>query len=307
MVHPMRVPLSVRRSGLVSSGHCKVGRVVMRCAVGTLACGAVLSPLACAREPGGERLRVAVTIAPLAGIVDRLAPDLVDVTVLIPPGASPVTYEPSMAAVTAAASAELYVSVGHSAFAWEEAWLSSLVGESGAIVVPSARDCFLIPDDPHVWLSLDCVRGTATRVAEAMRRARPETEDSVSASLARFLDVVDGLETEADRELAPHRGGSFLTLHPAWGYVARAHGLQQIALLEHGSGDAGPADLAEIVSRARQLGLRNVLVQPEFSGESAALVATELGGTTVTLDPLARDWVEAYGRATRVLAEEVRP
>jgi zinc transport system substrate-binding protein len=250
---------------------------------------------------------VAVTVAPLAEIVERVAPGLSDITVLIPPGASPVSYEPSMTSVRAAASADLYVSVGHPAFAWETSWLSGLIGADDAIVIPAAAGCGLIPDDPHVWLDLDCVRHTARRVAAAMQEAHPENMDFVAGSLASFLEAVDDLEAEADRVLAPHRGGSFLVLHPAWGYIAAAHDLQQISILEHGSGDAGPAELAAIVRRARELDLRDVLVQPEFSAEPAMMVASELGGSTVILDPLARDWVASYGRAIAVLAEHVRP
>ncbi len=80
-----------------------------------------------------------------------------------------------------------------------------------------------------------------------------------------------------------------------------------MAILEHGSGDAGPARLATIVERARSLGLANVIVQPQFSAEAALLVAVELNGRTVPLDPLRRDWSSAFDEAVHVLAAEVKP
>jgi zinc transport system substrate-binding protein len=303
----MNLPVLWQVSTQARPRHCKGARAAAR----SLAVAAGLTgPIvlsACGAEPPDGRLEVAVTVPPLAEIVERVAPGLTDITVLIPPGASPVAYQPSMTSVRAAASADLYVSVGHPAFAWETTWLAGLVDGSETATISAAEGCSLIPDDPHVWLDLDCVRSTARRVAAAIQKARPESADLVTRSLTTFLATVDDLESTADRALSRHRGGSFLVLHPAWGYVAAAHDLQQISILEHGSGDAGPAELAAIVRRARRLDLRDVLVQPEFSAEPAMLVAAELGGSTVELDPLARDWASAYGRAIEVLAEHARP
>jgi hypothetical protein len=51
----------------------------------------------------------------------------------------------------------------------------------------------------------------------------------------------------------------------------------------------------------------DVIVQPQFSAEPATLVADELGGKTVMLDPLARDWATTVRETIRVLSEQVKP
>ena len=272
------------------------------------ALGLVLSGCASETSEGtDERLHVVVTVAPLAGLVDRVAPEISRVTVMIPEGSSPVTYEPSLSRVRAASTADLYVSVGHPAFAWESTWLADLVGGGGASIIASADGCDILADDPHVWLSLPCARIIAERIAGAVQHARPAASESVASSLAALLAGMDSLRGVADSSLAPHRGGSFIVLHPAWGYLAHEYGLQQMAILDHGSGDAGPAELAAIVTRAGERGLVDVIVQPQFSVEPARLVASELGGETVMLDPLARNWAASFGNAIRVLANQVRP
>jgi|GEM_PF-2698372 len=279
-----------------------------RCFATHVGTAAGLALLACA--PQGKEappLHVVATVPPLAGIVDRVAPGLAEVTVLIPPGASPVTYEPSLATVREAARAQVYVSVGHPAFAWEAAWLPDLLSDSRARLISGADGCQVRPDDPHVWLSFSCARNMAEGIARAVTEARPEFADSIASALAAFLADLDDVAEHADRALEPHRGGSFVVLHPAWGYLASAHGIEQVAILEHGSGDAGPGELAAIVERARRLGVRNVIVQPQFSAGPARLVASELGGDTVTLDPLGRDVVLTLLTAIDVLAEQVSP
>jgi len=252
-------------------------------------------------------LKIAVTVAPLAGLVDRVAPGISDVTVMIPPGRNPAIFEPSLSRVRAASSADLYVSVGHPAFAWESTWLADLLRRGDAPVVSSAESCDVLPDDPHVWLSLPCARSIAERIARSVQRASPESTESVAASLREFLAEMDDLRLQADLSLEPHRRGSFIVLHPAWGYLAREYDLQQIAILDHGSGDSGPGVLATIVRKGRDRGLVDVIVQPQFSALPARLVADELGGETVMLDPLARDWTATFSEAIRVLSVQVRP
>lgn len=279
----------------------------MRCFAACAAGGLSLTPSACSSETNGDRLSVAVTVAPLAGLVDRVAAGIADVTVMIPPGASPVSYEPSLSKVRAASSADLYVSVGHPAFAWEITWLAGLLERGGAAVISGADGCDVLPDDPHVWLSLPCARSIAERIAQAVQHARPDAAESVAASLEDLLAEMDWMRAAADSLLGPRRGGSFIVLHPAWGYLARDYGLRQMAILEHGSGDAGPGDLGAIVEQARNSGLVEIIVQPQFSAEAALLVADELDGQTVALDPLGRDWSSGFNRAIQVLTEQVRP
>ncbi len=258
-------------------------------------------------EEADERLHVVVTVAPLAGLVDRVAPDISRVTIMIPAGSSPVTYEPSLSRMREASTADLYVSVGHPTFAWETTWLADLVGGDGVSIIASADGCDILADDPHVWLSLPCARSIAEKIAGAVQHARPAASEAVASSLAALAAEMDAMRVVADSSLGPHRGGSFIVLHPAWGYLAHEYGLQQMAILDHGSGDAGPAELAAIVAQARERGLVDVIVQPQFSVEPARLVANELGGETVMLDPLARNWVASFDDAVRVLADQVGP
>jgi zinc transport system substrate-binding protein len=301
----LSVPLS--RKLWVELRHSMITCRRARCValVATAVSALVLS--GCSPDSGEERLLVVVTVPPLAGLVDRVAPDQAVVTIMIPPGANPVTYEPSLSRVRAASSADLYVSVGHPAFIWESAWLAGLLEPADPVVISGAAGCDLLPDDPHVWMSMDCARSLAERIAAAVQSTRPSAAESVASSLADLLAEMDDLKAQADGALGSRRGASFLTLHPAWGYLAHEYGLEQIAILDHGSGDAGPAELAAIVRRARELGLSNVVVQPQFSAEPALLVAGELGGATVTLDPLTRDWAASFRRAVSVLSEQVRP
>ncbi len=82
-----------------------------------LFCGllAALVMTGCGRsKPAGDdgRLQVFVSIPPQAYIVERIAGDRVDCQVLVRPGQSPATYEPTPKQMAALAEAKLYFSIG---------------------------------------------------------------------------------------------------------------------------------------------------------------------------------------------------
>lgn len=77
---------------------------------------------ATAAEPA---LTVAVTIPPQAWFVQRLAGDLAQVVVLVPPGADPHTYEPKPSQVASLSRADLWLTIG---VEFEDAWKDRLTG-----------------------------------------------------------------------------------------------------------------------------------------------------------------------------------
>ena len=60
--------------------------------------------------------------------------------------------------------------------------------------------------------------------------------------------------------------------------------------VETGGHEPGPRHLAEVIERAQALGVRSVIVQPQFSRKSAETVADAIEADIVVLDPLAADY-----------------
>ncbi|MGI9037846.1 MAG: metal ABC transporter solute-binding protein, Zn/Mn family [Gemmatimonadota bacterium] len=247
---------------------------------------------------------IAVPLEPVAGLVAALAPDgAVRTVVLIPPGASPSTYQPAVDDLRLTATAALYLELGHPAFVFERTWLGGLLANSTARRVPIFADCPPVAEDYHVWVSSNCLGNAATVIASALRDLLPARAAEVDEALQRFRSRLAGVDSVATAELSPFRGRSFIVLHPAWGYLAREHGLTQMEILSHGSGDPGAARLAALIDDSRAAGIRTVYVQPQFNQAPARLIADELGAEVVSLDPLERDPVALIERTARALAD----
>ena len=80
--------------------------------------------------------------------------------------------------------------------------------------------------------------------------------------------------------------------HPVLGYFARDYGLNQVAVENEGK-EPSPAALKSIVDNALTLGIKTIFVQQEFNRKSASVIADEIGGVVVNINPLSADWPAA--------------
>lgn len=255
-------------------------------------------------DPAG-RPTVAVSVLPQAWFVERLAEERVEVEVMVPPGASPVTYEPTVEQMRAMSRAIVYVKVGHPSFSFEAAWLDDLLAaRPGVRVVDGSAGVTVREGDPHVWLSPTAARAMARGLAEALTEALPEAAGEIRARLEALEAEIDAVERDLEARLGPLRGGRFYVFHPAWGYLARDYGLSQVAIEERGR-EPSPRRLQEILERARADGVEIILVQPQFSRQQVETLAEDLGARLELADPLAGDWATNLREVAALLAEAV--
>jgi zinc transport system substrate-binding protein len=261
-------------------------------AVASLALVALVALAGCDEndEEGRERPTIAVSVPPQAWFVRQLAGDAARVEVLIPPGASPASYEPTMKQVEAVSDAAVYVKVGHPSFPFERAWLDRLLGEAdGVRVVDCSEGVELDAGDPHVWTSVRVMEGVVPRLARALGEALPKQRSTIDGEAERLLRELDVLDRSIEERLAPLETRRFYVFHPAWGYFARDYNLEQVPI-EQGAKEPGPHTLSRLVERARDDETQVIFVQPQFSKHAAGLVAGQIDAKVEELDPLAPEW-----------------
>jgi zinc transport system substrate-binding protein len=256
-------------------------------------------------------LAVAVSILPQKYFAERIGGDAVRVTVMVPPGADPHSYEPRPKQMTELAASAVYMAIGVD---FERAWLKRLTGANAGLRVVRTDEGIpkrsMAPEpghrsghahgagepDPHIWLSPPLVKTVARNFLQALAAADPAHRQGYEARCAEFLREIDALDAELKTLFADRRGTRFIVLHPAWGYFADAYGLEQVAIEIEGK-DPKPAQLQELIRGARARGITAVFVQPQFSPRTAELVAREINGRVIPADDLAEDWA-ANLRAT---------
>jgi zinc transport system substrate-binding protein len=282
-----------------------------------------------AAPAGADVLPVAVSVPPQAYLVERIGGPRVRVEVMIPPGATESTYSPNPRQMVALSLARLYVRVGHPAFLFEPQSIDPFLAAHPEIrVVDMSRGMDLITTgeaeggpaprgffggggeekeesghahpagDPHVWVAPATVRVAARNVERALSDLDPSHAALYRENLGRLLADVDGLDREIRTLLAGASGRSFMVYHPAWGYFAREYGLRQIAV-EAGGREPSARQLIALVEEARRQGVRAIFVQRGFARKSAEVIAGEIGGRVVEVDPMDRDWLGGLRAAAR--------
>jgi len=272
-------------------------------------------------EEGVPDLQVTVSIVPQAYFVERIGGEHVAVQVMVEPGQSPHTYEPKPEQLVALSQSNVYFSIGVS---FEDAWLERIAAASpGMLLVDTAAGIERRPIeahdhgdddddheedhegenlDPHIWLSPRLVRIQARHMADALAELDPEHAQEYRDNLVAFEAEIDALDAEIRQQLAGLTSAKFLVFHPSWGYFADEYGLEQVAI-EVGGQEPSAAELAQLITMAREEGIRVVFAQPEFSTRSAEVIAEEIDGRVLLINPLALDWAENLREVARTVAE----
>jgi zinc transport system substrate-binding protein len=230
---------------------------------------------------------VIVTIPPLAEFVRAVGGQRATVTILLPPGASPHTYEPRPGQLTAARDADVFVAVG-SGLETERLWLRALEG-SRPMSVNASEGIALVENDPHVWLSLRNAAIMVENMCGAFIRLDPQNRTMYERNRDSYMKELRALDEGIGRELSGVK--KILVFHGAWGYLCRDYGIEQLTI-EEGGKEPTPARIAEVIDAAKREGIKIVFASPQEDMRYAELIAKETGGRIVVIDPLAENYLE---------------
>jgi len=262
-------------------------------------------------------LKIFVSVAPQAWLVEGIGGDRVEVDVLVPPGASPASHEPTPRQLGRLSRARAWFLTGAP---MERGLVPRADRHEGLEIIDTTVGIDLLrvaehdshhghghgEVDPHIWLSPRRMRAQAGIIAAALTRLDPDGAESYSESGAAIDSLLAEVESEIAAMLEPFSGREILVFHPSFGYLCADNGLRQVAV-ESGGMSPSPRHLTDVMEQARAAGTRSIFVQPQFSDTAARSVAAELGLDVVILDPLARDYPANIRRIAAALAAALGP
>lgn len=288
--------------------------------------------------------QVFVSIVPQQYFVEKIGGPLVDVDVLVMPGANPHMYEPTPRQMTKLSKAKAYFAIG---VGLEETWLPRINAANQSMrIFHTQRGIEKIPMvahghqeehedereaghedghghdgaeaehghhhdhgtlDPHIWLSPKLALTIARNTCAGLIRIDPENRKTYESNLAKFLIEIQKTDAAITKTLAavPADKRTFMVFHPSWGYFANQYGLTQIPIEAEGN-EPSPKHLAEIIEHGRELHIPVIFVQPQFSQKSAQVIAAELDARVIPLDPLAKDWKDNLLQAAEAFSKTLK-
>jgi zinc transport system substrate-binding protein len=270
-----------------------------------------------ADTPGGK-VKVFVSILPIAYFVERVGGPDVEVNVLVGPGQDPHSFEPTPRLMTKLAEARVLYKIG---FPFEENLIKKIGSAFKNVeVVDLQKGIQLRPMteeeaeaeetehghghgkeeehphdagemDPHTWLNPRFAKIQARTIADTLIRMDPSHKARYEENLKGLQADLDSVHEQLTKALAPVKGKSFFVFHPAWGYFGDAYGLKQVPV-QIGGKEPTARQLGKLVALAKEDGVKVIFVQPQFSKKTAETLAQSIGGVVVALDDLAPDYLK---------------
>jgi len=255
------------------------------------------------------KIGVVVTVGPQEEFVKRVGGDLVNVTVMVPPGADPHTYEPLPNQMKQVQEAQIYFQVG-SDVEFELSWMDKLTSINPQMkLVNTSTGIQLIPNtaeseegsDPHVWVSPRNAKVMVENIYQNLTLADPENKDYYTKNRDEYLNELDELDKNITQRLSGKNNTKIMVYHPAWAYFCKDYNLQQISIQQDGK-EPTPQALASLVDTARRENIKVIFVSPEFSTSNAKVIANEIDGKVVLVDPLSKDYLKNMQKVAEAFA-----
>ena len=265
--------------------------LVMVLAASAISCGQA--------KQSSDKIGVAVTILPQAEFAESIGGDRINVTVMVPPGADPHTTELTPSKMTEVAEAKMYAKVG-SGIEFELSYMDKIEAvNKNMLVVDCSKGIELVTSvdpnepgiDPHIWVSPLNAKIMVQNICDGLVQVDPANKDYYEQNGDAYLQKLDALDQEIRSSLANIKNRAFIVLHPAWGYFARDYDLEQIPI-EIGGKEPSAQDITRIIDEAKQRNIKIIFASPQFNPQMAEVIANEIGGKVVLIDPLAKDYID---------------
>lgn len=269
-----------------------------------------------------EPLHITVSILPQQYLVEQLVGDAAVVSVMVPPGKSPATYEPTTKQLAELSQADVYFTIGVS---FEQALIptiQSTLPELPVIHMDAGIKKRIITEehadeegeehadeeigalDPHIWMS-------PILAAEALQNAYfyliakdPGQAELYTARFNHIKTELEALDRDLMNVLEFMKGSTFFVYHPAFGYFADRYGLIQKAI-ETGGKEPTPKQLESIIQEAKDDNVSFLFVQPEFSEKSARVIADAVGCRVLTISALDKDYMVNLRNIALALSRDI--
>lgn len=237
------------------------------------------------------KLNIVVSILPYADFVRTIAGNDVNVSVMIPVGANPETYEPTPKQIVALTNADIYIEVG-GPFEFEKNWLQKIKLDYPNVKFYNPTKLVEpINENPHIWLGPENAQYIVSKTTELLISYFPENKTKYETNRDEFRSEIDKLVIEYLDKFNGQSNNTILTYHPAWVYLTTRFGLKEISI-EHEGKEPNAKSLTNIIDEAKAKNIATIFVEPQFQKSVAETISNEIGAELVEINPLPENYLK---------------
>lgn len=256
-----------------------------------------------------DKIEVIVSVGPQMEFVKAVGGDKVEVTLMVPPGADPHTYEPLPDQLNHVSNAQMYVEVG-TPIEFELNYMDKLkTMNPNMLVVNSSSGVDLIPNtaenennsDPHVWVSPKNAKIMVENIYQGLVQIDPNNKEYYTTNRNNYTEQLDELDANITKSLEGKENSQIIVYHPAWAYFCKDYHLQQIPI-ESGGKEPTSQEIADVIEFARKNDVKVIFIEPQYSPKSAEVIASEINGKVLIIDDLAQNYIENLKNVTETFS-----
>lgn len=288
---------------------------------------ALLLLLVLMAPPARSALRIVTTIPDLADLARQVGGSRVSVDAIVRGDQNPHFIDVKPSYMMKLRSADVLFMIGMDLELWAQQIIDGSRNASLAVVdlsreiakleVPARADASQGDvhryGNPHYWLDPRNVRIIVSQIADALSRQSPEDEPLFRANAEAYLKKLDGHITAWEATMKPLAGAPLVTFHNSWTYFAAWLHLSVEGQVEPKPGVApSPSHTAELIKRAREGGIKVIVVEPFYDTSAPDQIARSTGSRVLRLAtsvggvPEARDYISLMDYNVNTLAAALR-
>ncbi len=216
---------------------------------------------------------------------------------MLPPGASPHTYEPRPSDIKTVQSADAFFSVAPNL----DGWASKLPAKQTRVLIDFVPGEMRLHGshqhgehsedagdvDPHFWTDPYTVRHMVPELVAFLSSVDLDGKKVYESNGAAFIKSLDELDKESASALKSCRGAKVALFHPSVMYLLKRYGIEAPVILEPSPGQEPSArDMARMVKTMRDLKVKAIFSEPQLPARPAEVLGEATGIPVSMLNPL---------------------
>ncbi len=174
-----------------------------------------------------------------------------------------------------------------------EAFLDKVISQlPDLVLVEGAKDVPLLKDEngeenPHVWVGLSGAIQEVQNITDGLVQADPGNEAAYRKNSEAYIKRLEALKAKMEDALKDLKTRDIVTFHEAFPYFAQEFDLNIVSVVEREPGSEPSAgELADTINAIKNLGVKVLFVEPQYSPKAAESIANQTGARIYTLDPV---------------------
>jgi len=250
--------------------------------------------LAATPNTNTHKIKVVVSFFPIYEFVKKVGGDKVDASVLVPIGAEPHDFDPTIQQIQSVESADILV---YNGAGMEAIWINKVnprfgIDTSKGLNLLASNDPEIhAPTDPHIWLDPLLAIHQVENIRDGLSKVDPGNTAYYEENAQKFIGQLKSLDNSIRGNLSSSNCAKkdFIAFHNAFGYFAKQYDLNQRSIHEGltPEGEILPQRLVEVVQLAKNLGINIIYSEDLIDPRSAQTIAQEIpNGKVMALSPI---------------------